>query len=823
MGRGQERVADDTLTTVSERMADQLGKGIYECMICLNKIARHAPIWSCDKCSAAFHLDCVHKWIKRSNSGNVVGHDFEWQCPGCRYHRVSPLPQYVCFCTKMLQPEASPHWLAHTCGEPCERNRGCSHPCPLLCHPGPCPPCMAVGPPGACHCGRESRETTRCGDSKSWSCGETCGKELHCGRHTCPVKCHPGPCPPCVITSPVSCYCGKETQDRSCFEEEFSCAQACGRLLDCGAHWCERQCHDGECGPCLRDPATVGDKCACGQTSRCQGEAAAAFLVRWVGTRKKCTDPLPLCGQKCGRLRSCGHTCKRTCHEGACGPCDELVQRECRCGQKVREVVCSETIVRCQQVCKTRKTCGNHRCDVVCCEAFGKARDDVHMCLQTCGRPLACGKHVCEDFCHLGRCSPCRVLSYEPLTCACGDQSIPPPVSCGTAPPLCRNPCGAELPCGHQCLSTCHHGDHPACQELVGKLCAGGHREMLNQRCHARPISCGQKCGVKLECGHSCGAQCHAGDCPPCNQKCSAVRVHCEHRCEQPCHPGSPCQDLACSRKVKAACACGQRVDTRFCGAFSGTSRQQVGFLKCVSATCERRTRRRSPRRSGDADRYAVDLRQMASSHIRYVQVLEDRFEEVVGSGSKVALPPCDGSRRLLAVDYARLHWGLKTSCKRDEVDGWWLVQVEVSPASRMPSLLLSVAPSGPGAGPNIETHPRLRFSGVKGAGDEVYDLLANDGLLGVRPGFSDGEVVAFLERGASSNAACKRLTGQTPGSEPLPVRSGAWGGQTGLRVVLENTLTGARVPGPAASNASASRQSPWKDTKNSLPDSWDD
>ena len=52
------------------------------------------------------------------------------------------------------------------------------------------------------------------------------------------------------------------------------------------------------------------------------------------------------------------------------------------------------------------------------------------------------------------------------------------------------------------------------------------------------------------------------------------------------------------------------------------------------------------------------------------------------------------------------------------------------------------------------------------------------------------------MERGASSNAACKRLTGQTPGSEPLPVRSGAWGGQTGLRVVLENTLTGARVPG---------------------------
>lgn len=42
---------------------------------------------------------------------------------------------------------------------------------------------------------------------------------------------------------------------------------------------------------------------------------------------------------------------------------------------------------------------------------------------------------------------------------------------------------------------------------------------------------------------------------------------------------------------------------------------------------------------------------------------------------SSLALPPCDSTRRLLAMEYARLHWRLKTSAKADSTEGWWLMQ----------------------------------------------------------------------------------------------------------------------------------------------------
>ena len=42
------------------------------------------------------------------------------------------------------------------------------------------------------------------------SCGSMCGKKLSCGQvgknHVCQSKCHTGPCPPCTLTTKVSCH-----------------------------------------------------------------------------------------------------------------------------------------------------------------------------------------------------------------------------------------------------------------------------------------------------------------------------------------------------------------------------------------------------------------------------------------------------------------------------------------------------------------------------------------------------------------------------------------------------------------------------------------
>eukprot|EP00435_Cladocopium_sp_Y103_P055638 s62_g18.t1 len=51
-------------------------------------------------------------------------------------------------------------------------------------------------------------------------------------------------------------------------------------------HFCERECHLGDCGTCLRDPVRWGDRCACGKTYNCSHESARARLRRFVGVRK---------------------------------------------------------------------------------------------------------------------------------------------------------------------------------------------------------------------------------------------------------------------------------------------------------------------------------------------------------------------------------------------------------------------------------------------------------------------------------------------------------------------------------------------------------
>lgn len=835
ISKRMERVPTDegiTFSSVTERLVHQLGRGTYDCMICLAKVGKPAPIWSCSKCWASFHLKCVHQWAERSSPEQGQNAECAWPCPGCRHFHVGPRPKYTCFCTKMIEPATNPHWIAHSCGEVCEKDRGCAHACPELCHPGPCPRCTAVGPPGECHCGQDSTLTTKCGDPRSWSCGGPCGKSLACGLHTCRVRCHAGPCPPCSVTSLQPCFCGVVEEKRICGQEDFSCGSICGMPLDCGNHNCEMKCHAGDCADCQLQPTIWKDRCACGAISNCSQEANAAILVRWTGRRQRCTDLLPLCGSRCGRQRACGHQCKRTCHEGQCGECEEKRKTDCRCGRSNMEVACAEANdVSCVAPCKTRKSCGIHRCDTLCCPAFSQRDHESHLCLQVCGKALQCSNHVCEDFCHLGRCGPCRVVSNEPLFCACGSNCVEPPVRCGTDLPICTSPCGESMDCGHECVANCHFGDHPLCYESVARLCFGGHRQM-RVPCHVSSLSCGRSCGKPLPCGHSCKIQCHAGDCPPCSQQCGATRSFCSHKCEAECHPDFPCPDDPCKFKLKAACECGWKVQESVCGSCSSAPVQSAAVPKCGPGCRVRQTQNISTVALVAEDKvYTMDLHRLAEQNKRYVLVIEEMFLEAIRAGS-ATLPPCDTNRRHLVVDYARLCWRLKTSTKADRVADWWIVTVaaqnaemsklsgpartSASSAARRPNPLLSELSASSRAsllnilGPPLGSLPRLRFAGVKGAGDEVYDLLRSFEVMGVRPGNQTGEFFAFFDKTASATSAAKLLTGQQVGADYVPVkvagsaassRTSAWGlpvnteyvpvnaGPSGLRVALENTL----------------------------------
>lgn len=132
-----------------------------------------------------------------------------------------------CFCGSTPDPKPPRLATPHSCGNSCSRPRPCNHPCPISCHPGPCPPCQ-VTLHLPCHCEKRSL-AFKCANllsSKNFpkdgaaraelSCGQTCGKKLSCGNHTCQQTCHEGECQPCSIKAAARCYCGKTEQQLSC-------------------------------------------------------------------------------------------------------------------------------------------------------------------------------------------------------------------------------------------------------------------------------------------------------------------------------------------------------------------------------------------------------------------------------------------------------------------------------------------------------------------------------------------------------------------------------------------------------------------------------
>jgi transcriptional repressor NF-X1 len=136
---------------------------------------------------------------------------------------------FRCFCGSAQDPKPPRLATPHSCGNSCSRHRICGHPCPLPCHPGPCPPCL-ITIQNPCHCGKDivalvcSRANPTTGGTVSLpasrSCGHECGKPLSCRNHFCRDVCHDGECNPCSVTDLSRCWCGKERKELACGEGE---------------------------------------------------------------------------------------------------------------------------------------------------------------------------------------------------------------------------------------------------------------------------------------------------------------------------------------------------------------------------------------------------------------------------------------------------------------------------------------------------------------------------------------------------------------------------------------------------------------------------
>ncbi|XP_076819243.1 transcriptional repressor NF-X1-like isoform X1 [Clavelina lepadiformis] len=578
-------------------LLDQLSDGTYECMVCCDRVRQQHAVWNCTKCYNLFHMGCIKKWA-RSPAAKVE--ESGWRCPGCQNVTKNVPTSYYCFCGKVREPEWNRGEIPHSCGDACGRarrdNPDCTHPCNILCHPGPCPQCPAMVNK-RCRCGRSSSRV-RCSRQSGYMCNEPCRKLKNCRLHSCDVICHSGLCQDCDVTVVQECFCGKHTRDVKCGSTEhravspnkmskgcYSCAEVCGKALSCGNHTCEESCHAGPCASCPLQPSAV-TLCPCTQTklSEIKHEDGSPVI------REKCTDPIPTCGKVCQKPLECGgeeiHVCKMLCHTGKCLPCpDGESTVTCRCRKSEKDVDCADYMKMkgyiCDRRCNKKRKCGRHKCGQTCC------LDNEHACSQICGRKLTCGIHRCDDLCHRGACHTCYNVSFDELRCYCGEQVIFPPIPCGTRPPECSNECTRMHACTHPIRHTCHTDENcPPCVELVKKKCNCGRVMRGNIMCHIDNVSCGAPCRKVLPCGHKCLKPCHKEACTnpaePCKQPCSIMRVECIHPCANSCHHGESCPVTPCKAMVTLRCPCGHREEQVVCFD-GGAAIQSVNSAVCAA------------------------------------------------------------------------------------------------------------------------------------------------------------------------------------------------------------------------------------------------
>ncbi|KAL5514440.1 hypothetical protein ACEPAG_2528 [Sanghuangporus baumii] len=238
------------------------------------------------------------------------------------------------------------HW--HECDLVCGKMLGCgNHRCEERDHRGACPPCLRSSfEEMVCYCGRTVIEPPiPCGTRMS--CPYPCSRPPPpCGHPRTQHTCHedPTPCPPCPFLTEKTCACGKnQVRNVRCSQEKVSCGTACGKLLDCGFHHCERLCHSGECGTCS----------------------------------SVCGKPRRLC-------LPAHHGCTAPCHApAACSedePCQATIILHCPCGRLQQPSMCGRSTSnpagrQATQQLKCNNECAIARRNARLAEALGISRE----------------------------------------------------------------------------------------------------------------------------------------------------------------------------------------------------------------------------------------------------------------------------------------------------------------------------------------------------------------------------------------------------------------------------------------------------------------
>ena len=231
------------------------------------------------------------------------------------------------------------------CEYACENMLNCGiHQCTKGCHSEDCPPCDKIALL-QCNCGKNTKDVVCGADHSSFICNEKCQLLYECKVHSCGEICHQhssnNTCPfdPIMIKT---CFCGSKNIERKvCSDPIPSCGEICKTKLECG-HFCPIKCHPGKCPPCSE---TVLVDCKCKNSKLelpcmksnleeelfCKRICQIKFNCK--GRRHICHDQCCVkkkeehrkCNRLCGKTLSCKlHNCLMACsHEGKCHDCVE--------------------------------------------------------------------------------------------------------------------------------------------------------------------------------------------------------------------------------------------------------------------------------------------------------------------------------------------------------------------------------------------------------------------------------------------------------------------------------------------------------------------
>ena len=169
------------------------------------------------------------------------------------------------------------------------------------------------------NCGRH-RCSQKCCVDVEHRCELVCGKKLRCGYHKCLEPCHPGYCPPCLMSGfdELTCHCGATVlyPPIPCGTLPPECNKPCSRTHAC-SHPINHGCHsEEECPPC-----TFLTK------KRCMGDHELRHNI-------PCHVKDVSCGKVCGKLLKCGHTCAKICHKPPCLGAEESCPQPCKLPRK---------------------------------------------------------------------------------------------------------------------------------------------------------------------------------------------------------------------------------------------------------------------------------------------------------------------------------------------------------------------------------------------------------------------------------------------------------------------------------------------------------